>query len=62
MAPTLHKEVRSINNDLILALRSVQQDAKRSGLDNLTMDEIDAEIAASRRETRGKDGSQLPAR
>ena len=62
MAPTLHKEIRSNNSDLILALRAVQQDAKRSGLDNLTMEEIDAEIAATRRETRGKDGSQHPAR
>src|SRR5258708_6750960 len=33
-------------------LRDIQQDAKRKGLDKLTMEEIDAEIAATRRERR----------
>jgi hypothetical protein len=33
-------------------LKKCQDDAKRKGLDKLTMEEIDAEIAASRRERR----------
>jgi hypothetical protein len=36
-------------------LMSIQQDARKKGTDNLTMEEIDAEIAAARRE-RGKPG------
>ena len=31
------------------ALKSLQEDAKRKGLDQMTMDEINAEIAAYRR-------------
>jgi prevent-host-death family protein len=31
-------------------LKDIQQDAKRKGLDKLTMSDIDAEIAAARRE------------
>ena len=33
-------------------LKDIQQDAKRKGLDQLTMSDIDAEIAAARRERR----------
>ena len=33
-------------------LKDIQQDAKRKGLDKLTMTDIDAEIAATRRERR----------
>ena len=33
-------------------LKDIQQDAKRKGLDKLTMSEIDAEITAARRERR----------
>ena len=33
-------------------LMSIQQDARKKGTDNLTMEEIDAEIAAARRERR----------
>jgi hypothetical protein len=33
-------------------LRSIQQDAKEKGVDRLTAEEIDAEIAAARRERR----------
>jgi len=33
-------------------LRSIQQDAREKGLDRLTSEEIDAEIAASRRDRR----------
>ena len=45
---------RSVNTDLIAALRAVQEDAKRVGLDNLSQREINAEVAASRREHRRK--------
>jgi hypothetical protein len=31
-------------------LKEIQDHAKQAGLDNLTMDEIDAEIAAARRD------------
>jgi hypothetical protein len=33
-------------------LAAVQEEARRKGLDTLTMDEIDAEIAAARRDRR----------
>jgi prevent-host-death family protein len=33
-------------------LKDIQEDAKRNGLDKLTMSDIDAEIAATRRERR----------
>lgn len=36
------------------ALRKIRDEAKRTGLDKLTMEEIDAEIAAYRREKRAK--------
>jgi len=35
------------------AFALLQEESKRNGIDNMTMDEIDAEIAASRREKRG---------
>lgn len=35
-------------------VRLIQQDAKRAGLDKMTMDEIDSEVEAARRETREK--------
>ena len=38
----------------LTALKALQEDAKRKGLDKLTMDEIHAEIAAYRREKRLK--------
>jgi hypothetical protein len=38
-----------VNTDLIAALRAVQEDARRAGLDKLSQREINAEIAASRR-------------
>jgi Arc/MetJ-type ribon-helix-helix transcriptional regulator len=37
-----------VNTDLIAALRSVQEDARRAGLDKLSQREINAEIAAVR--------------
>src|SRR4051812_17368957 len=39
-----------INHDLIAALRAVQEDARRTGLNKLTEQEIDAEVTAIRRE------------
>ena len=36
------------------ALKKIRDQAKRTGLDKLTMEEIDAEIAAYRREKRAK--------
>jgi hypothetical protein len=38
----------------LTALKALQEDAKRKGLDKLTMDEINGEIAAHRREKRLK--------
>ena len=38
----------------LTALKALQEDAKRKGLDKLTMDEINAEIALYRREKRLK--------
>ena len=35
-------------------LKEIQDDAKHAGLDGLTMDDIDAEIAAARRERRAR--------
>ena len=39
-------------------LRAIQLDAKEKGLDSLTMDEIDAEIASARRERHKRDQRQ----
>lgn len=44
------KQETPVNNDLIAALKAVQEDAQRAGLDKLSQREINAEIAASRRE------------
>jgi hypothetical protein len=38
----------------LTALKALQEDAKRKGLDRITMDEINSEIAAYRREKRVK--------
>ena len=38
-------------------LKDIQADSKRKGLDKLTMEEIDSEIAASRRERRKRSGA-----
>lgn len=51
------KQEAPVNNDLIAALKAVQEDARRIGLDKLSQREINAEIAASRRERR-KTGKQ----
>ncbi|HEV3041722.1 MAG TPA: hypothetical protein VHA33_28410 [Candidatus Angelobacter sp.] len=38
----------------LTALKALQEDAKRKGLDKMSMDEINAEIAAYRHEKRRK--------
>jgi Arc/MetJ-type ribon-helix-helix transcriptional regulator len=43
-----------INSELLAALRAVQEDARRSGLNKMTSREINAEITAARRERRAK--------
>jgi hypothetical protein len=37
----------------LTALKALQEDAKRKGLDKMTMEDIDTEIAAYRRDRRG---------
>jgi Arc/MetJ-type ribon-helix-helix transcriptional regulator len=44
------QQKRAVNSDLLAAVRAVQEDAKRSGLNKLTKREINAEISAYRRE------------
>ncbi len=46
------KQAESGNVDLIAALRAVQEDAQRAGLDKLSNREINAEISAYRRDRR----------
>lgn len=43
------KQDSPLNHDLIAALRAVQEDARRTGLNKLTDRQIDAEVTASRR-------------
>jgi predicted transcriptional regulator len=50
-----------VNTDLLAALRAVQEDARRAGLDKLSQREINAEIAAARRGRRQNNIKQ-PAR
>ena len=40
--------------ELATTVRLIQQEAKRNGLDKMTMREIDAEIAAARKDMRAK--------
>ncbi len=47
-----------VNNDLIAALRAVQEGARKAGLDKITSREIDAEIAATRKERKTKQPSR----
>jgi hypothetical protein len=46
----------------LTALKALQEDAKRKGLDKMTMDEINAEVTAYRRERRAKAKSDSKAR
>lgn len=41
--------------EALKALKALQENAKRKGLDKMTMEEIDAEIAAYHREKRQKE-------
>jgi len=45
---------QSVPKTLKEAFQALQEESKQNGIDNMTMDEIDAEIAAYRREKRGK--------
>jgi Arc/MetJ-type ribon-helix-helix transcriptional regulator len=45
---------RGVNGELLAALRAVQEDARRGGLDKMTAREINVEVAATRREQRAK--------
>ena len=53
--PTSTKEARMA---LKQALKAIQNDSVKNGTDKMSMEEIDAEIAASRREKRQSDGKQ----
>jgi Arc/MetJ-type ribon-helix-helix transcriptional regulator len=50
------EDKRGMNTELLVALRAVQEDARRAGLDKMSMREINAEIAAARRERRANKG------
>ena len=55
------KQEAPANSELLAALRAVQEDARKSGLDKLTKREISSEVAAYRTEQREKKTKQ-PAR
>jgi Arc/MetJ-type ribon-helix-helix transcriptional regulator len=57
-----HEDKYGINGELIAALRAVQDAAQRAGLDRMTPRQIDAQVAAVRRETRAKKRTKSPAR
>ena len=44
------KQEAPVNTNLIAALRTVQEEARRAGLDKISQREINAEITAHRRE------------
>lgn len=50
-----------VNTGLLNALRAVQEDARRAGLDKMTIREIDGEIAAARRERNARKMVKRPA-
>jgi Arc/MetJ-type ribon-helix-helix transcriptional regulator len=52
----------SINTELLAALRAVQEDALRTGLSKMTKHDINAEIAAERREKRAKQIVRQPSK
>jgi hypothetical protein len=49
-----------VNSELVAALHALQDEARRAGLNKMTMREINAEIAASRRERRQKKAKPPP--
>jgi len=48
------KQESPVNNDLIAALKAVQEDARRAGLDELSQREINVAIAGTRRDLKTK--------
>jgi Arc/MetJ-type ribon-helix-helix transcriptional regulator len=48
------EEKRGMNAELLAALRAVQDDARRTGLNKMTMQEINREVTAARRAPRTK--------
>lgn len=46
------QDKRGLDTELLAALRAVEEDARRAGLNKMTAREIDAEIAAARRDRR----------
>jgi hypothetical protein len=48
------EEKEGINSELLAALRAVQEDSRRAGLNKMTMRQINAEIAEARREQRAR--------
>ena len=53
------EEKHGINTELIVALRAVQEDARRAGLHKMTVREINREIKAVRSERRTKAAGRL---
>ena len=54
------KQESPVNYDLIAALKAVQEEARRAGLDKLSQREINAEVSASRKDRRNT--SKQPVR
>ena len=54
------KQESPVNHDLIAALKAVQEEARRAGLDKLSQREINAEVSASRKDRRNT--SKQPVR
>jgi len=52
------QQKHTVNSELLVALRAVQEDAKRTGLNRLTKREINTEISAYRREQAKKKNRQ----
>ena len=46
------KQESPVNHDLIAALKAVQEEARRAGLDRLSQREINAEVSASCKDRR----------
>jgi len=51
----LEQEEKRVNAELLAALRAVQEDARRAGLNKMSVREINAEIAGARRSRGHKD-------
>jgi len=53
------EEKRGVKGELLAALRAVQEDARRAGLNKMSVREINAEIAGARR-SRGAKTTKPP--